>query len=187
MPVLQAGVAARPDSSQAVLEAQLADARSELAAAQTERSRLETALSDAERSSTAELAKLQSELRSARDVARGSTAAAASSNGGPDGEEVEYLQAQLRRTLRQVVELQHQMQVLQSARAAEAAAAGKEPPEDTEAAAIRAEHESLMQELVASKLELALLKEKDVRMQRQLLRAQDSLSRRESSAGGAGQ
>lgn len=97
-------------------------------------------------------------------------------------EETEYLQEQLRKAWSQVIQLQHQVQVLESGRQTpetSQTASGPQtqggPPNSTSprfADDSTSESDFLMQELVATKLELAQLKEQQVKYQRELFKHQ---------------
>ncbi|KAF8072924.1 mapkbp1 [Scenedesmus sp. PABB004] len=147
----------------------------ELAGVVAEKAELEEALALAEKNGAAKLASLQAELHAAQedasalrqgsgDVAalRAELAAARAEASGrsADSEEVDYLQAQLRRTLRQVVELQHQVQVLEATRPERDTRSDGDDADDPDRIAMASEHEMLMQELVNTKLEVAQLKER---------------------------
>uniref|UniRef100_A0A383V6C0 C2 domain-containing protein n=1 Tax=Tetradesmus obliquus TaxID=3088 RepID=A0A383V6C0_TETOB len=181
--------AARETSGkEADLSAELSRLRAELAAAAAEKGELEEALGLMEKNNSAQVAALQAELRQAQEEAgalragnedvaslQEQLAAAHEEASGlrNSNEDVDYLQAQLRRTLRDNVELRHQVQMLQQTARQQDDAADAQQAEDH--TAFFTEHEALMQELVASKLELAELKEQQVRMQRQLFKAQEGL------------
>ncbi|KAI8476379.1 MAG: hypothetical protein J3K34DRAFT_516533 [Monoraphidium minutum] len=171
---------------EAALATEAAALRAALAAARDAAAAAEGARADAPAVAPAEQGELEAELQAARDAAEREAAAAAGlrrelgeakaelETRSGQADEVDYLQQQLRRTLRQVVELQRDLQALKAAKGGggAAAAAAEETP-----GAI--ENEFLMQELVATKLELAELKEQQLLTHRQLRQA----SMRQSGSG----
>eukprot|EP00879_Flechtneria_rotunda_P003417 GHRR01003645.1.p1 GENE.GHRR01003645.1~~GHRR01003645.1.p1 ORF type:complete len:678 (+),score=311.46 GHRR01003645.1:524-2557(+) len=114
---------------EAQLLAELSDVKSVLSSALADKAELEEALGLMEKNNSAQVAALQAELTKLHEevgvLRQGNiemaalqaqlTAAREEASGlRSNNDEVEYLQAQLRRTLRQVVELQHQVSCLQS-------------------------------------------------------------------------
>eukprot|EP00775_Hariotina_reticulata_P013700 gene13700-13822_t len=179
---------ATSSNKEASVVTELAEVKRVLQGTLAEKAELEEALGLMERNNAASVATLQGELaRAAEESAalrQGNTEVAAlqaqlaaaqeeANKLRNNSEEVEYLQAQLRRTLRQVVELQHQVQVLNAA--SHQGASGNDADEAAVDSAFQSEHEFLMQELVATKLELAQLKEAQLVTQRQLYKAQQGM------------
>lgn len=166
-------------AKESTLAAEVAALKAALAAeAADKRGALEAAAA-AESMAQASNAALTAELSRLREEADGLRAEAAAAPGlreqleearaeldlrAGQADEVEYLQQQLRRTLRQVVELQRDVQSLKASR-------GSGGGHDAGSSAVSTENEFLMQELVATKVELAQLKEQQLVVHRQLRQA----------------
>lgn len=174
--------------------AEVTRVKSALLGAVQDKAELEEALGLMEQSNQAELAALSDKLTSLQaaqaemsrrhddevEGLRGQLADAKSNLTAMEGsnEEVSYLQGQLRRAWQQVIQLQHQVQVLETGRGPLDNNMGSRtdaaPVKGEQLDALANENEFLMAELVATKLEVAQLKEREVVYQRQMFKAQSS-------------